>query len=305
MLAVTGGKGGCGKTTTALGLARTLARRGRDPLVLDADCDMPDLHHLAGIDRTEGVDALARGALLSRVCQYPDTFSGVAVVTAGRPGRTAPALRATREWDGPVLVDCPAGIGPDATRPLRQADRTLVVSTDDPQSLDDTRRTVTAARQLDAPPAGVVLRAVAERPADAPGRVAGCPVLAAIPEVPEPFEAPPLSQAWSRVADHLLEDSPGGTPGQARNDRNNTDGGQPRTGDSHSPRQRNADAGQPRTGDRRSPRQRNADGGRPGRHSSADGRHPNDRESGAARGDGGTHRGDGNRRFSSGRSAWQ
>ena len=204
MLAVTGGKGGCGKTTTALGLARTLARRGTEPLVLDADCDMPDLHHLAGIERADGVDALARGAPLARVCRHPAAFPGVAVVTAGRPGRTGPALRATRGWGGPVLVDCPAGVGPDATRPLRHADAALVVSTDDPQSLGDTRRTITAARQLDAPPAGVLLRTTARRPAETPGRVADCPVLAATPEVGDPLDGPPLSQIWSTVADHLL-----------------------------------------------------------------------------------------------------
>ncbi|ERH10728.1 MAG: hypothetical protein J07HX64_02506 [halophilic archaeon J07HX64] len=204
MLAVTGGKGGCGKTTTALGLARTLARRGHDPLVLDADCDMPDLHHLAGIKRTDGVDALARGAPLSRVCQRPPSFPGVAVVTAGRPARTGPALRATHDWEGPVLVDCPAGIGPDASRPLRQADATAVVSTDHPQCLDDTRRTVTAARQLDAPPVGVLLRTVTGRAAEVGGRVAGSPVLATLPDTDDPFDAPPLAQAWSTVADHLL-----------------------------------------------------------------------------------------------------
>jgi len=204
MLAVTGGKGGCGKTTTALGLARTLARRGHDPLVVDADCDMPDLHHLAGLERTDGVDALARGAPLSRVCRYPSSFPGVAVVTAGRPTRTGPALRATHDWEGPVLVDCPAGIGPDASRPLRQADATLVVSTDRPQCLDDTRRTVTAAQQLDAPPAGVLLRTVAGRVAGAGSRIAGSPVLTTVPDVEDPFDAPSLARAWSTVADHLL-----------------------------------------------------------------------------------------------------
>lgn len=204
MLAVTGGKGGCGKTTTALGLARTLARRGIEPLVLDADCDMPDVHHLAGIERAGGVDALARGAPLTRACQHAAAFPGVAVVTAGRPGRTGPAIRATRDWGGPVLVDCPAGIGPDATRPLRHADAALVVSSDHPESLDDTRRTITATRELDATPAGVVLRAVSRHPAEMPDRVADCPVLAAVPDVTDPLDAAPLSRAWSRVADRLF-----------------------------------------------------------------------------------------------------
>ncbi|ESP89504.1 nucleotide-binding protein, partial [Candidatus Halobonum tyrrellensis] len=48
MLAVTGGKGGTGKTTTTLGLARALDGR---TLAVDADWDLPDLHALAGVDR--------------------------------------------------------------------------------------------------------------------------------------------------------------------------------------------------------------------------------------------------------------
>ena len=216
MLAVAGGKGGCGKTTTALGIARTLARRGRDPLVVDADCDMPDSHHIAGIERGVGVDALARGAPLDRVCRYPPSLSGVGLVTAGRPERTAPALRAARDWPGPVLVDCPAGIGPDATRPLRHADATLVISTDRPRCLDDTQRTVTAARQLGARPVGALVRVVTRRPASAPERVAGCPVLAAVPSVGSPLAAPALSRAWNTVAGRLLDEGTGPSGGHER-----------------------------------------------------------------------------------------
>jgi len=204
MLAVAGGKGGCGKTTTALGLARALARQGRSPLVLDGDCDMPDLHLLADIDRDDGVDALARGAPLSRVCRQPAALPGVSVVTAGRPTRVGPGLRATRDWSGPVLVDCPAGIGPDATRPLREADTTLLVSTDDSQSVDDTRRTATAARELGAPPAGVLLRTTA---GDPPARVADCPVLATPPDVAEPLRSRHLSRVWRSIADRLFDAS--------------------------------------------------------------------------------------------------
>ena len=270
MLAVTGGKGGCGKTTTALGLARTLARRGRDPLVVDADCDMPDLHHLAEIERTDGVDALARGAPLSRVCQRPSLFPGVAVITAGRPARTGPALRATHDWEGPVLVDCPAGIGPDASRPLRQADATVVVSTDRPQCLDDTRRTVTAARQLDAPPVGVLLRTVAGRVTETGGRIAGSSVLTTVPDVEDPFDAPPLARAWSTVADHLL--GPGnstnsieGADRRRTHDRRTTGAGGRDTSRADRFRQRQARA--PREGsDRRTTttrdRQRSDGGGR-------------------------------------------
>ena len=199
MLAVAGGKGGCGTTTTTLGLARALASAGADPLVVDADTDMPDVHHVAGIDRTYGVDAVADGRALGASVERPSALAGVSVLTAGRPAATGPALRAVHEWPGPVLVDSPAGIGPDAIRPLRAADATLVVTTDEPQSLEDSRRTVTAARQL-APPVGALVRSVH---GTGPERLAGCPTLVAVPTVSDPLADPTLARAWDRLADQL------------------------------------------------------------------------------------------------------
>ena len=47
MIAVTGGKGGSGKTTTTVGLARALARRGASVVAADADWDLPNLTAVA------------------------------------------------------------------------------------------------------------------------------------------------------------------------------------------------------------------------------------------------------------------
>ena len=201
MLAIAGGKGGCGKTTTAVGLARVLAARGASPLLFDADSDMPDLHLKVESPRQYGVDALASGAPLAQAVQRPNSLPGVALLTAGSPEHVPAALQKTTNWDGPVLVDCPAGIGPDATRPLRAADSCLIVSTDEPQCIEDTRRTSAVARQLGAVPAGTVLRVVVgEKPLETVG---GCPVRVRVPTVDSPDTHPDVSQAWTRLADAL------------------------------------------------------------------------------------------------------
>lgn len=207
MLALAGGKGGCGKTTTTLGLARTLAQRGLDPLVVDADCDMPNVHHVAHVERTDGADMLAEGARLERAITRSTSFPGVALLTAGTREHMDAALRATTRWHGPVLFDCPAGISPDATRPLRHADRTLLVSTDEPQCLADTRVTLTVARQLSADPAGILLR---EQAGSTAGNVAGCEVLAVVPSVESPFESPTVDHTWNCVTDVLYPDQANG-----------------------------------------------------------------------------------------------
>ena len=158
MFAIAGGKGGCGKTTATLGLARALVTRGETPLVVDADVDMPDLHLLADVRPTPNAGDIAAGAHIECVAQTPPETPGMAVIPAGRDGETATALTRLRDWDGPVLIDCPAGASEDATLPLRVADRTVLVTTDTPQSLGDAQKTARVATRLDAPVLATLIR---------------------------------------------------------------------------------------------------------------------------------------------------
>ena len=182
MLAVTGGKGGVGKTTTALGVARALGRRGEAVLAVDVDRDLPDLARTAGVDtvRVGGADA-AGGR------PDPDCPS-VRVLTGPRDGDEARRLLAAlAQRPERVVLDCPAGSGPAATDPLAAADRSLVVSTPDPASLRDAAKTVAIARTLDAPPSATVLNRC-DAAAAAVERLLPAPQFA-VPRVIEPLEA--------------------------------------------------------------------------------------------------------------------
>ena len=214
MLAIAGGKGGCGKTTTTVGLARTLARgasrhsgvapsdRATDrPLVVDADSDMPDVHHVAEVSREPGIDQLVDGQSVNSVTQSSERFPGVRVLTTGRRGAIADALGRIRSWDGPVLVDCPPGSSPDAVRPLRHADAVLIVTTDEPASLDDAARTVRTARRLGTQQVGVVMtRRTRESP---PSAVGGCQLIATAPFVSAPFSHQQVERSWERVVQQV------------------------------------------------------------------------------------------------------
>lgn len=204
MLAIAGGKGGCGKTTTALGLARALARAGQSPLVVDADCDMPDAHHVAGIERNDGTDRVATGASLTSVVQEPDAFPGVALLTAGTRDHLPAALARARTWRGPVIVDCPAGISPDATRPLRIAEWALLVTTDEPQCLEDTEDTGIACRQLGAEPVGALLWE--SRGGDV-GVIGEVPVVARVPTVNGVFADATVARSWKHLAAHISDNT--------------------------------------------------------------------------------------------------
>jgi septum site-determining protein MinD len=158
MLAIAGGKGGSGKTTTALGVAMALGRAGESPLVVDADVDMPDLHVLAGVDPEPGAGDLDTGVPIERVRQPWPALPTVGIVAAGEADRLGVTLDRLTGWHGPVIVDCPGGAGPDSAVPLRACDESLLVTTDAPQALADTAKTATVARELDAAPLAALVR---------------------------------------------------------------------------------------------------------------------------------------------------
>lgn len=199
MLAVVGGKGGCGKTTTTAGLARALAAEGAAPIAVDADRDMPDLHLVAGAPAEPGLGRLADGGLREathRASALPD----VSVVPAG-DGTDADLLEAAarlRSLDRPVLLDAPAGASPDAAVCLRAADRSVVVTTPSRESLEDAAKSAAMAAALDAPAVGsVVVRSDGDVD---PAPLLDCPTLGHVPAASDPLSAPGVSRAYDRVA---------------------------------------------------------------------------------------------------------
>jgi septum site-determining protein MinD len=157
VIAIAGGKGGCGKTTTTLSLAAALGRQGRSVLAVDADCDMPDLHALAGVPNEPTVAALApdeRGpaeVTIEAVARPVPGVPGVAVVpTAPGVSRTEllGALRRLQDLEATVLVDCPAGAAPSSVDPIRVADELLLVASPTPQGLRDATKTAALARAV-------------------------------------------------------------------------------------------------------------------------------------------------------------
>lgn len=216
MLAIAGGKGGCGKTTTTLGLAGALVRQRKSALAVDADPEMPDLHALASVERDPGLDAVADGWPPGMVAGIADPPTrGVAVLPAAnsqsgharresygpksekRDSRSAlagvPSLHERlRGFAGGVFLDCPAGAGPDAAAPLRIADAAVLVTTTEPACLRDTAKTAAMARELGTSVAGAVVTRTESAP-DGVSALLDCPILGVAPDAGAGTNATPLA----------------------------------------------------------------------------------------------------------------
>lgn len=234
MLAVAGGKGGSGKTTTTVGLARALARRGASVVAADADWDLPNLAAMASETadsfaeprrlsgrRTEATDGPARSpappdpgdkTVLDVTAEQTGTPLGRSMPTyldAPNPGNdvepkhTFETLDALVSSSSPLLVDCPAGVSPDAAAPLRAADRCVLVTPLQRAALYDAVKTAAFARRLDCPPVG----AIVVRTESVPGTVESlleCPVLGHVPaRPPAPLSARSVQSAYDVIARRL------------------------------------------------------------------------------------------------------
>lgn len=148
VIAVTGGKGGVGKSNVAANLALALSTRERRVMLMDADMGLANLDVLLGLQPTyslhdvlEGTvhleDVLLRGP--GDVTVIP-AASGIASMARMDDAQTVGLISAFSEitQDLDVLViDTAAGIAPSVLRLNQAASEVLVVVCDEPTSMTD------------------------------------------------------------------------------------------------------------------------------------------------------------------------
>ncbi len=148
VIAVTGGKGGVGKTTVSVNLAMTLASLGRDVMLLDADLGLANVDVLLGLSPIFNLGHLLSGecSLSELILEAPHGLK-VLPATSGKRGMTqlssaehAGLINALSEYHSPLdilIVDTAAGISESVTMFSTAAREVIVVVCDEPASITD------------------------------------------------------------------------------------------------------------------------------------------------------------------------
>jgi len=165
-IAVIGGKGGVGKTTTSINLGTALSKLGKDVTVVDVNLTTPNVGvHLGTPVVPIHLNHVLQGRhhITEAVYEHP---SGVKIIPASisiydlkrtNPNNLNGVLRGLIGLTDIVLLDCAAGLGKEALLAMDAADDLLIVTNAELPAITDALKTIKLGEQMGKKTIGVVV----------------------------------------------------------------------------------------------------------------------------------------------------
>ncbi|MFB6143171.1 MAG: AAA family ATPase [Halorientalis sp.] len=230
VLTVASGKGGVGKTATAVNVGLALQAAEENTVVVDADLGTADLRDVLDLPAGGSIHEVLAGetALESAVVQGPADLSMLAgddsltAFAMADPGELERVLRTLAASFDRVVVDTGPAMARETVVPMRAADGVLLVTTPRAEAVADTRTTAALVERVGGTVVGAVLtRAAVDFDVATVADRIGTEVLAVVPEFPADQQGVPVleadesyaAQAYRTLASKLADRLP--TPERA------------------------------------------------------------------------------------------
>jgi septum site-determining protein MinD len=161
VIGIVSGKGGVGKTTTALNLGLALQQLGEKVVVVDGDIKNPNVGLYLGLYKfTNTIQNVMKGSDINEA-QYLHS-SGIKIIPASLSVDDSvigfsKLKEAFSEMDGYVLIDLAPGLGREVLALLEICDQALVVTNPNIPSITSTMRFISIIRDMNKDVLGVLI----------------------------------------------------------------------------------------------------------------------------------------------------
>lgn len=150
-IALISGKGGTGKTTTAINLAHALTKLGKKVILLDANFATPNLASHLGVASPSATlnDFLKKKKALQEIMHLH--YSGLNFIPSSisyqdfkkaQPDKLPEIFEHLKNLADFVLVDCPAGFGYELVQILKNTDEALIITNPNLSSVIDALKSI-------------------------------------------------------------------------------------------------------------------------------------------------------------------
>jgi septum site-determining protein MinD len=157
IIVITSGKGGVGKTTTAVNLGAAMNHFGKDVLVIDGNLTTPNIGlHLNSPEVPITLNNVLSGKADAFQAMY-EHESGLKIIQSSlsikdltkiKPERMKDFREDFKKMADYVLVDSSAGLGNEALSAIRMADELILVTNPEMPALTDALKTIKMAEQM-------------------------------------------------------------------------------------------------------------------------------------------------------------
>jgi septum site-determining protein MinD len=192
---ITSGKGGVGKTTTAINLAAAMNYFGKDVLVIDGNLSTPNIGiHLNAREVPINLNHVLKGKAEPFEAVY-EHDSGMKIMPSSlsvkelkrtRPERMKNFKRDFKKIAEHIVMDSAAGLGNEASSAMGVADEIIIVTNPEMPAITDALKALKIAEQLKKPIKGVIVTRVnkddIELPSEVVKNMLEVPILGMVPE---------------------------------------------------------------------------------------------------------------------------